>query len=1222
MVETTAMMDGNEAVAHVAYRLNGVIAIYPITPSSPMAEHCDAWSAVGKKNLWGVVPSTVEMQSEVGAAAAVHGALQAGALSTTFTASQGLMLMIPNMYKIAGELTPTCWHVSARSLACQALSIYGDHQDVMAVRQTGFALLCSNSVQEAHDLALVGSAATFRARVPFIHFFDGFRTSHEVQKIRLMDDKVLRSMIDEDLVVAHRLRGMSPDRPTIRGTSQNPDVYFQGREAVNQYYLATPQIVQDYMDRLATLTGRSYHLFDYVGAADAERVVVLMGSGAEVAHETVEYLVDRGEKVGVVKVRLYRPFSIEHFLDALPQTVRRVAVLDRTKEPGASGEPLYLDVVDALSDSERGVRVIGGRYGLSSKEFTPAMVKAVFDELATDTPKKHFTVGINDDVTYTSLTYDEHFSTEPDTVVRALFYGLGSDGTVGANKNSIKIIGEDTDNYAQGYFVYDAKKAGVMTVSHLRFGPDPIRSSYLVNKANFIACHFWAFMERFDLLATAVPGATFLINAPFSVVDVWDRLPIDVQQRIIDLQLKVYAINAFEVARDIGMGGRTNTIMQTCFFSLAGILPQEEAIAAIKGAIKDTYGKRGEKIVRMNYAAVDHALANLHKIEVPAVATSRFTKPPVVPEEAPEFVKAVTATIMAGCGEKLPVSQIPADGVWPTDTTQWEKRNIALEIPTWEPDICIQCGKCSFHCPHASIRTKVYDPAVLVEAPPTFKSVDAKGKSYSDLKWTVQVAPEDCTGCGVCVHICPGKDRTDPTRKAITMVFQPPLRDAERDNYNFFESIPYIDRASVRVNSVKGSQLLEPLFEYSGACAGCGETPYVKLLTQLFGDRLLIGNATGCSSIYGGNLPTTPYAKNADGRGPTWNNSLFEDAAEFSYGLRLAVDRQTALARALVDELRDVVGDGLADALLASKQDDEAEIAAQRARVADLKSRIQTAWDAAPNSKRRFSEMLALADYLVKKSVWGVGGDGWAYDIGYGGLDHVLASNRNINLLVLNTQIYSNTGGQCSKATPMGAVALFAAGGKLTGKKDLGGMVSSYGNIYVAQVAMGYNDAQTVRAFTEAESYDGPSLIIAYSHCVNMGINMTSGYDQQKLAVETGSWFMWRFDPRLAALGKNPWQIDMKEPSRPITDYAYNENRFNMLRKSHPKTASLIMRRAQNHVWTRWEILKQQAAITYDSDSPFEIAALDCETIAASGAGGVQSTNIGMNMPVGRAKGS
>ncbi len=1211
MPTDSAMLDGNEAVARIAYHFNGVIAIYPITPSSPMGEHCDAWAAAGKKNLWGVVPLVAEMQSEAGAAAAVHGALQGGALSTTFTASQGLMLMIPHMYKIAGELTPTCWHVSARSLACQALSIFGDHQDVMAVRQTGFALLSSNSVQEAQDLALIGSAATLEARVPFLHFFEGFRTSHEVQKIDLVSHDVIRAMVDEEKVLAHYRRAMTPDAPVLRGTSQNPDVYFQGREAVNLFYEACPGIVQATMDRFASLTGRQYHLFDYLGAPDAERVVVLMGSGAEAAHEAVEYLSARGEKVGVVKVRLYRPFCSERFLEALPATVRAVAVLDRTKEPGAAGEPLYMDVVEALAAAERSVKVIGGRYGLSCKEFTPAMVKAVLDELAKDKPKKHFTVGIDDDVTHTSLSYDEDFSTEAEHVVRALFYGLGSDGTVGANKNTIKIIGDDTDNYAQGYFVYDSKKAGVMTVSHLRFGPEPIRSTYLVNKANFIACHVWAFMEKFDMLSAAVPGATFLVNAPFPPEDVWDKIPLDVQHRLIDLNVKLYTINAYEVAKETGMGGRINTIMQTCFFYLSNVMPQEEAIAAIKKAIEKTYGKRGEKVVQMNYAAVDQAISALHRIDLPSAPTSHMMKPPVVPEEAPEFVRTVTATILSGHGDDLPVSRMPVDGTWPTATTQWEKRNIALEIPVWEPELCIQCGKCSFHCPHATIRTKVYDGAVLADAPATFKSADAKGKDYAGMKWTVQVAAEDCTGCGACVHVCPGKDKADPTRKAINMAFQPPLRDAERENFEFFLGLPYLDRATVRVNSVKGSQLLEPLFEFSGACAGCGETPYVKLLTQLFGDRLLIGNATGCSSIYGGNLPTTPYAKNADGRGPTWSNSLFEDAAEFSYGLRLAVDKRTEIARDYTDALRDVVGDDLADALLSSRQTDEADIAAQRARVAQLKERLEAVMEG-DSVDFRYGRLFSVADYLVKKSVWGIGGDGWAYDIGFGGLDHVLASNRNINLLVLNTQVYSNTGGQCSKATPMGAVALFAAGGKLTAKKDLAAMLCHYGNIYVAQVAMGYSDSQTLRAFIEAESYDGPSIIIAYSHCINQGIDMTTGYDQQKAAVDSGSWLLWRFDPRLAAVGKNPWQIDMKEPSRPVTDFAYNENRFNMLKKSHPETSELIMTWAQNNVRTRWKVLNHLAAIPFTPEQPFDTGAVDEAALMAAGAPGTAGEVVGV----------
>jgi len=1212
-----AVMDGTEAIAHVAYKLNEVIAIYPITPSSPIAEYADAWSAAGKKNLWGTVPVVVEMQSEGGAAAAVHGALQAGSLSTTFTASQGLLLMIPTMYKIAGELTPTCWHVTARSIAAQALSIFGDHQDVMAVRQTGFALLASNSVQEAHDMALVGTAATLKSRVPFIHFCDGFRTSHEVQKFESLDEDVLRAVIEEELVLAVRQRAMSPDRPTIRGTSQNPDVYFQGRETVNKYYLATPAIVQEYMDRFAALTGRSYHLFDYVGAPDAERVIVIMGSGAETVHETVEYLVERDEKVGVLKVRLYRPFSVEHFAAALPESAKHLAVLDRTKEPGSAGEPLYLDVVNAVTEAGLNADVIGGRYGLSSKEFTPAMVKAVFDELAKTDRKNHFTIGIDDDVTHTSLEYDQAFTTEPEEVYRALFYGLGSDGTVGANKNSIKIIGEDTDNYVQGYFVYDSKKAGVLTVSHLRFGPQPIRSAYLLNRADFIACHVWAFVERYKTLAAAIPGGTFLLNAPFPADEVWDRLPYETQDWIIKLGLKVYAINAYEVAKETGMGGRINTIMQTCFFYLSSIIPPDQAVAAIKKAIEKTYGKRGEKVVQMNYNAVDQAIANLHRIEVPAAATTTHHKPKLVPAEAPEFVRHVTAWIMAGEGDRLPVSRIPDDGVWPVDTTRWEKRNIALEIPVWEPELCIQCGKCSIHCPHSTIRTKVYDPAALEGAPPTFKSVDAKGKEYAGKKWTVQVAPEDCTGCSACVQICPGRDKSDPGRRAINMAFQPPLREQERDNYRFFLGIPDPDRTEVRVSTVKGSQLLRPLLEYPGACAGCGETPYLKLLTQLVGDRLLIGNATGCSSIYGGNLPTTPYTTNKDGRGPTWNNSLFEDAAEFSYGLRLTVDKQTEFARELATSLRDVIGADLVDALLASKQEDEAEISAQRARVEELKAKVQAA-AAANGSDYRYGQLLGVADFLVKKSVWGVGGDGWAFDIGYGGLDHVLASQRDINLLVLNTQMYSNTGGQMSKATPMGSVALFAAGGKTIGKKDLGSIAMTYGNIYVAQVAMGYSDSQTVRAFVEAESYDGPSLIIAYSHCISMGFDMAKGYEHQKMAVRSGSWICYRFDPRLAAQGKNPLQIDSRDMSLTVDDFVPTENRYNMLKKAHPDAAELLWDKAQKHVCTRWQILKQQAEMVYSEACPFEPGVVDEEALAATGARDVTVESSGPNLPAGR----
>jgi pyruvate-ferredoxin/flavodoxin oxidoreductase len=1043
-----------------------------------------------------------------------------------------------------------------------------------------------------------------------------------VQKIELMGEDVVRAMIDEEYVLAHRARAMTPDRPTLRGTSQNPDVYFQGRESVNKYYLACPAVVQEYMDRLATLTGRSYHLFDYHGAPDAERVIVLMGSGAETVHEAVDRLLIMGQKVGVIKVRLYRPFSVEHFIAALPETVKSIAVLDRTKEPGSAGEPLYLDVVNAVAEAGRSVQVIGGRYGLSSKEFTPPMVKAVFDELSKPAPKNHFTLGIIDDVTNTNLDPDPDFSSEQQNVFRAIFYGLGSDGTVGANKNSIKIIGEETDNYVQGYFVYDSKKAGVLTVSHLRFGPEPIRSAYLVNRADFVACHVWSFLERYKTLLAARPGATYLLNAPYPAKEVWDRLPYESQARIIELGLKVYAINAYEVAKKTGMGGRINTIMQTCFFYLSGILPPDEAIAAIKRAIQKTYGKRGEKVVQMNFNAVDQAIANLHEIPVPPVPTSTTHKPPLVPDEAPEFLKKVTAPIMAGLGDTLPVSAIPDDGIWPTDTTRWEKRNIALEIPVWEPSLCIQCGKCSLHCPHAAIRTKIYDAGLLAGAPPAFKSTEARGRENAGRRWTVQVAPEDCTGCGACVEVCPGRDKADPMRKAITMAFQPPLRVPERENYSFFLSLPDPDRTQVRVGTVKGSQLLRPLFEYSGACAGCGETPYVKLLTQLYGDRLLIGNATGCSSIYGGNLPTTPYAKNDEGRGPTWNNSLFEDAAEFAYGLRLTVDKHAEFARELITDLKNQIGSELVEALLASKQEDEAEISAQRARVGELKRRIEVL--AGPNGglgknagDARYAQLLAVADYLVKKSVWGIGGDGWAFDIGYGGLDHVLASQRNINLLVLNTQMYSNTGGQCSKATPMGSVALFAAGGKTTGKKDLGSIAMTYGNIYVAQVAMGYSDAQTVRAFVEAESYDGPSLIIAYSHCVSMGFDLRKGYEHQKAAVESGSWFLYRFDPRLAAQGKNPLQLDCRELTLPVREFVHMENRYDLLYRLHPEAAEMLWEKAQRHVNTRFAILKQQAEMAYDLASPFEPGVVDERVLGATGAREVTSVSSGPNLPAG-----
>ena len=1179
MARRMVMMDGNSAVTHVAHKINEVIAIYPITPSSSMGEVADEMSARGEENIWGTVPQVVEMQSEGGAAAAVHGALQTGSLVTTFTASQGLLLMVPTMFKLAGELTSTCFHVSARSLACQALSIFGDHSDVMATRQTGFGLLAGGSVQEAMDMALIATAATLESRVPFINFFDGFRTSHEVAKVEELTLDDMRAMIDDDLVLAHRARGLTPENPRVRGTSQNPDVYFQGRESVNPFYAACPGIVQTAMDRFAKLVGRTYHLFDYVGAPDAERVIIMMGSGAEACHEAVEAMTNAGEKVGLLKVRLYRPFSVADFVAALPDSVKVVGVLDRTKEPGSGGEPLYQDAVNAFVETGRDIKAVGGRYGLSSKEFTPAMVKAVFENLAAAEPKNHFTVGINDDLTNMSLEFDANFSTEADDVVRAMFYGLGSDGTVGANKNSIKIIGENTDNFAQGYFVYDSKKAGAVTISHLRFDPRPIRSSYLVSHANFVACHQFTFLEKYDMLASAVEGATFLLNCPMDPAEVWDHLPRDVQQTIIDKKLKFYAINAYEVAKATGMGARINTIMQTCFFYLAGILPPDDAIGAIKKAIEKTYGKKGKEIVAKNFEAVDQSVAGLVEITVPAEATSTIEKPPVVADAAPEFVHDVTATIMAGKGNTLPVSAMPADGTWPTATTQWEKRNIALDIPEWDPEVCIQCAKCSIACPHAAIRGKVYDPALLADAPGTFKSVDAKGKDFSGLKWTIQIAPEDCTGCGLCVQACPAKNKQVEGRKAINMTAQLPLRDPEADNYAFFLALPDFDRTKLNVKTIKGSQLCQPLFEYSGACAGCGETPYVKLLSQLFGDRAIIGNATGCSSIYGGNLPTTPYAVNADGRGPSWNNSLFEDAAEFSLGFRLTNDKQAEFARELVEELRSVVGADLAEGLLTADQSDEAGLADQRQRVDQLREKLSGCDDA------RARQLDSLADRLVSKSIWALGGDGWAYDIGYGGLDHVLASGRNINVLVLDTQVYSNTGGQCSKATPIGAIAKFAAGGKPMPKKDLGLIAMTYGNIYVAQIAMGASDAQAVKAFAEADSYPGPSLIIAYSHCIAHGFNLAAGFEQQKLAVSTGAWPLYRFDPRLVDEGKNPLQLDSKAPTGSLADYIYNETRFKMLQAADPATAERLLKLHEASIAARWKMYEHLAAMDYSAET-------------------------------------
>jgi pyruvate-ferredoxin/flavodoxin oxidoreductase len=1189
MTRPTVTIDGNEAAAYVAHKINEVIAIYPITPSSPMGEWSDQWSSEGQRNIWGTIPSVVEMQSEGGAAGALHGALQAGALGTTFTSSQGLLLMIPNMYKIAGELTPTVIHVAARAIATHALSIFGDHQDAMGVRPTGFAEIASNSVQEVMDMALIAQAATLESRIPFLHFFDGFRTSHEVAKVEQLSVEDMRAMIDDDLVRAHRARALSPDRPVLRGSAQNPDVYFQARETVNPFYLACPTIVENVMNKFATLVGRQYRLFEYVGAPDAEQVIVMMGSGAEAAQETVEYMVARGEKLGLLKVRLYRPFSVRHFVEALPGTVKRIAVLDRTKEPGAIGEPLYLDVVAALQEGLAYPRpdVIGGRYGLSSKEFTPAMVKAVFDEAAKHAPKNHFTVGINDDVTFTSLPYDENFSTEDPATVRCLFYGLGADGTVGANKNSIKIIGEETANYAQGYFVYDSKKSGAMTISHLRFGPKPIHSTYLVNRANFIACHQFNFLEKVDVLKNAEPGAVFLLNSPYPANEVWDKLPKPVQQQIIDKGLKFYVIDGYEVAKKAGMGQRVNTIMQTCFFAISGVLPREEAIEKIKYSIRKTYGKRGEIVVQKNFAAVDMALDHLHEVEVPAEALTGYELPPIVSPQAPAFVQNVVSRILALDGDTIPVSAFANDGTFPTATAQWEKRNIALEVPVWDEKLCIQCGKCVLICPHAVIRAKIFESDVLKSAPATFKSAVPHFKEYKEQKYSLQVAVEDCTGCALCVQICPVKDKSDTKRKAINMAPQIPLREAERENWDFFLSIPDFDRTKLAVAQVKENQLLRPLFEFSGACTGCGETPYVKLMTQLFGDRTLIGNATGCSSIYGGNLPTTPYCVDSDGRGPAWSNSLFEDNAEFGLGMRLSLDLQNQYAKELVKKLEPNIGSDLVDGLLNADQSNEAGINAQRERVKQLRMRLASVnGDLAGDVKN----LLMLADTLVKRSVWIVGGDGWAYDIGYGGLDHVLASGRNVNILVLDTEVYSNTGGQMSKATARGGVAKFAAGGKPTGKKDLAAMAMMYGNVYVAHVAMGSNDTQSVKAFLEAEAYDGPSLIIAYSHCIAHGYDMIHGLEQQKAAVNSAYWPLFRYNPMLALAGKNPFKLDSRAPTLTVDKFMYNETRYSMLVHSNPETAKKLLDLAQKDVNDRWKFYEELAAMKGAGETAAETA--------------------------------
>ena len=1172
-------MDANEAVAYVAYRVNEVIAIYPITPSSNMGEWADQWASEERPNIWGTIPQVIEMQSEGGAAGAVHGALQTGSLATTFTASQGLLLMIPNMNKIAGELTPTAFHVSARTLATHALSIFGDHSDVMTCRTTGYALLCSNSVQEAHDLALIAHAASLEARIPFLHFFDGFRTSHEVNKIEILADEDMRGLINMDRVIEHRQRALSPDHPVLRGTAQNPDVFFQCRESINPFYAACPEFTQRAMDTFASLVGRSYHLFDYVGAPDAERVIVIMGSGAEAVHETVEYLTQRGEKVGVLKVRLFRPFSVKRFLEALPATVRQLAVLDRTKEAGSACEPLHLDVVNAIYEGlQKGYgqlktapKIVGGRYGLSSKEFTPAMVKAVYDNLKASAPKDHFTIGINDDVSNTSLDYDPAFSTEPDNVVRAMFYGLGADGTVGANKNSIKIIGENTDNYAQGYFVYDSKKSGAMTVSHLRFGPKPIRSTYLVSRANFVACHQWIFLERYDMLSALDPGGVFLLNSPYGPDEVWEHLPRVVQEQLIARKARFYVIDAYKVARDTGMGARMNTILQVCFFAISQVLPREEAIEAIRKSIRDTYGRKGEEIVRKNMAAVDETLSHLFEVKIPQQANSARELPPAFSPQAPEFERNVLATIYAGKGDELPVSAFPCDGTFPTATAQWEKRNLALEIPVWDTKTCIQCGKCAMVCPHAVIRIKVFDSRELAGAPATFKSTEARDKEWAGLKYSIQVAPEDCTGCGICVDICPAKNKAETRLKALNMAPQPPLRYPERDNWEFFLKLPELDRRKIKAGAIRQQQVQEPLFEFSGACSGCGETPYVKLLTQLFGDRAVVANATGCSSIYGGNLPTTPWAKNADGRGPAWSNSLFEDNAEFGLGFRVSIDKQTEFARELLKRMSGVIGEDLTTALLASPQKDEADIFEQRQRVDILKEKLQGL------KTVEARQLLAVADMLVKKSVWIVGGDGWAYDIGYGGLDHVLASGRNVNLLVLDTEVYSNTGGQASKSTPRAAVAKFAAAGKPGAKKDLGLMAMSYGSVYVASVAMGAKDEHTLKAFLEAEAYDGPSIVIAYSHCIAHGINMTTAMSDQKVAVDSGQWLLYRYHPERVVTGENPLTLDSRMPNKKVKEFLQQQTRFQMLTKSKPEDARRLWEQAQHDAEVRFRFYEYMA---------------------------------------------
>lgn len=1176
--EVTAMtkrkmvtLDGNEAAAYVGHAVNEVIAIYPITPSSPMGEWSDQWTSEGRPNIWGTVPHVEEMQSEAGASGAYHGAVQAGALGTTFTASQGLLLMIPNMYKIAGELTSTVMHVTARTLATHALSIFGDHSDVMAVRQTGWSMLCSSTVQEVMDMALIAQMASLESRVPVVHFFDGFRTSHEEMKVEEIEYDDMRALIDDDLVRAHRYNRLSPDSPFIRGTAQNPDVFFQAREACTPFYKAVPDITQKAMDRFAKQVGRKYNLFDYYGADDAERVIVMMGSGAAVARETVDRLMQDGEKVGLLVVRLFRPFDISRFLNALPATVSRIAVLDRCKDAAAICEPLCMDVREALSGSD--ITVVGGRYGLSSKDFTPAMVKGVYDELKKALPKDSFTIGIEDDISFSSLSYDPSFDTEDPKTVRCLFYGLGSDGTVGANKNSIKIIGGETDLYAQGYYSYDSKKSGGITVSHLRFGPNPIYASYMINRANFVACHVYSFLEKLDVLKGAADGGTFLLNSPFGPDEVWDKLPKTTQQRIIDKKLKFYTIDAVKIARETGMGGRTNTIMQTCFFAISGVLDKKRAIKAIKDAIVSSYSRKGQAVVDQNIAAVDATLANLYEVKVPRKATSKFDIKPPVADDAPEFVKDVLGPMMVLEGDSLPVSALSEDGTFPSGTTQYEKRSIAIDIPSWDPSLCIQCGKCALVCPHATIRAKVYDADLLKGAPKTFKSADAKWKEFEGAKFTVQVAPEDCVGCGLCAYNCPVKAKEGSTARPLMMVTQMDVREKERENWNFFLELPDVDRSKLNLGLVKDVQLLRPLFEFSGACAGCGETPYLKLLSALFGDRAIIANATGCSSIYGGNLPTTPWAVNDDGRGPAWSNSLFEDAAEFGLGFRMAIDKHCEYAAELLERMAPVLGKKLVKSILEAPQTTESEISELRLKVEELKGQLEYM------GTEEAEELISVADNLVKKSVWCVGGDGWAYDIGYGGLDHVIASGKNVNILVLDTEVYSNTGGQMSKSTPRGAVAKFAAGGKRMGKKDLALMAMSYGSVYVGRVALGANDAHTVKVFREAEAFEGPSLIIAYSHCIAHGIDMMKGLEQQKKAVESGHWILMRYNPDLVKEGKNPLVLDSKEPSLPLKDYIYNETRFKSLATADPEVAEALLKEEEKDIKARWRYYSHMAAM-------------------------------------------